>query len=264
MRSDGTIVARRYFPSPTPHVVIEEVTYYVDGLRVKGLLASPVAKGRWGGLLYLRGGIQSIGTVRPARIAQFARRGFVVFAPFYRGNRGGEGRDAFVGADRNDAIVGIDVLKQQPNVWNDRLHVIGYSRGGAMACWVGIAREDIRSVTVWAGMSDIVATYKERVDMRRMMKRVIGGTPNRNVRAYRDRDPLSNVYRIEAPVHIIHGARDTNVSFGQACRLENELRAQSKQVYTTYLKRFDHFIPQMENRMLVGRVTRWMKRQEMK
>ena len=32
--------------------------------------------------------MQSIGMVRPSRIAQFAAQGFIVFAPYYRGNRG--------------------------------------------------------------------------------------------------------------------------------------------------------------------------------
>ena len=50
--------------------------------------------------------------VRPARIAQFAQQGFIVFAPYYRGNRGGEGRDEFAGEDRFDAVYGVDVLKQ--------------------------------------------------------------------------------------------------------------------------------------------------------
>ena len=58
--------------------------------------------------------MQHVGMVRPSRIAQFASQGFVVFAPYYRGNRGGEGRDEFAGADRLDAVNAVDVLKQSP------------------------------------------------------------------------------------------------------------------------------------------------------
>ena len=54
-----------------------------------------------------------------------------------------------------------------------------------MALWTAILRDDITSVVTWAGVSDIVFTYNERKDLRRMMKRVIGGTPNNNPDAYR-------------------------------------------------------------------------------
>ena len=91
MNHDGTIVHRRPYPSPNPHVRLEEITYLSDGLKVKGLMAEPIAEGKYEGIIYLRGGMQHIGMVRPARIAQFASQGFVVFAPYYRGNRGGEG-----------------------------------------------------------------------------------------------------------------------------------------------------------------------------
>ena len=31
---------------------------------------------------------------------------------------------------------------------------------------------------LWSGVSDLAQTYEERIDLRRMMKRVIGGTPS--------------------------------------------------------------------------------------
>ena len=46
-----------------------------------------------------------------------------------------------------------------------------------MALWIAILRNDITSLVTWAGVSDIYLTYEERLDMRKMMKRVIGGTP---------------------------------------------------------------------------------------
>ena len=64
--------------------------------------------------------------------------------------------------------------------------------------------------------------------MRRMMKRVIGGTPNNLPDAYRERTALFRVDKIAAPVLIIHGMLDTNVSFQQAVLLENALREHKK------------------------------------
>lgn len=87
MSHDGAIVHSRSYPSPNPNVSLEEITYLSDGLKVKGLMAEPIAAGNYEGIIYLRGGMQHMGMVRPARIAQFASQGFVVFAPYYRGNR---------------------------------------------------------------------------------------------------------------------------------------------------------------------------------
>ena len=41
---------------------------------MKGLLAEPIVDGKYEGIIYLRGGMQHVGMVRPARIAQFASK----------------------------------------------------------------------------------------------------------------------------------------------------------------------------------------------
>jgi len=261
MIHDGTIIHRRHYPSPNPNVSLEEITYLSDGLKVKGLMAEPVTEGNYEGIIYLRGGMQHIGMVRPARIAQFASQGFIVFAPYYRGNRGGEGRDEFAGADRQDAVNAVDVLKQNPKTNVEKIHLFAFSRGGIMALWTAILREDITSVVTWSGVSDIVFTYKERKDMRRMMKRVIGGTPNNMPDEYRNRTALFRVDEIDAPVLIIHGMIDENVSFQQAVLLENALREHKKVYETWYFPEYTHFIPPVMNAQLVRDLCSWMRRQ---
>lgn len=259
MRQNGTIEKSRIYPSPNPHIQLVEITYWSCGYRVKGLLAKPKKNGRYAGILYCRGGMQSIGMVRPARIAQIASEGFVVFAPYYRGNRGGEGRDEFAGEDRWDAVFAADVLKQfcQEN----RIHLFAFSRGGIMALWTAILRNDIASIVTWAGVSDIYLTYEERVDMRRMMKRVIGGTPTNHVEAYEYRDVLSRIQEINSPSLLIHGMLDTNVSFEHAKALEAALVANNKVVETWYYNEFTHFFPSKVNRQVVKDACLWMKRQ---
>ncbi len=261
MNHDGVIVHRRPYPSPNPHVSLEEITYLSDGLKVKGLMAEPIAEGNYEGIIYLRGGMQHIGMVRPARIAQFASQGFVVFAPYYRGNRGGEGRDEFAGADRQDAVNAVDVLKQNSKTNVERIHLFAFSRGGIMALWTAILRDDITSVVTWSGVSDIIFTYKERKDMRRMMKRVIGGTPNNMPDEYRNRTALFRIHEITAPVLIIHGMIDENVSFQQAVLLENALREHNNRYETWFFPEYTHFIPPGMNMKLVRDLTDWMKRQ---
>ena len=255
---NGEILEKRAYPSPNPAIRLTEITYFSQGLRVKGLLAEPKAEGSYDGFLYLRGGIQNVGMVRAPRIAQFAAQGFIVFAPYYRGNRGGEGRDEFAGDDRFDAVHGVEVLK---HYCNDRVHVFGFSRGGLMTLWTAILRSDITSIVTWAGVSDATATYWERMDMRRMMKRVIGGTPNRVPEAYNARTPLFEVDEITAPVLIIHGLRDENVDIEHARQLEFCLEEDKKAVETWYYENLTHFFPPEVNRQVVRKLCNWMKSQ---
>lgn len=261
IKESGTIERSRLYPSPNPHVKLQEITYWSDGLKVKGLLAEPILDGKYEGIIYLRGGIQHIGMVRPSRMAQLASQGFIVFAPYYRGNRGGEGRDEFAGDDRLDAVNAVDVLKQHSGLIQERIHLFAFSRGGIMALWTAILREDLTSVVTWAGVSDMIFTYKERNDMRRMMRRVIGGTPNNNIESYRERNALERVEEINVPVLIIHGVLDEHVSINQAKLLEDALTAHQKEVETWYFPQFTHHIPPVSNRKIVKDLCAWMKQQ---
>ncbi|WP_144514000.1 S9 family peptidase [Bacillus sp. FJAT-22090] len=259
MKENGTIERIRDYPSPNPHVFLAEITYWSCGLRVKGMLATPKKEATYEGILYLRGGMQSIGMVRPARIAQIASEGFTVFAPYYRGNRGGEGRDEFAGEDRWDAIYALEVLKRF--CIPTRIHLFAFSRGGIMALWTAVLRSDITSLVTWAGVSDIYLTYEERTDMRRMMKRVIGGTPTNHAEAYEERNVLPKISEIQASTLIIHGKKDQNVSFEHAVMLEKELLGNNKIVETWYYPEFTHYFPSKVNRQVVKDACRWMKKQ---
>lgn len=260
MKRDGIIETRRLYPSPNPHIRLEEITYWSDGLKVKGLLAEPIKDGMYEGIIYLRGGIQHVGMVRPSRITQLASHGFIVFAPYYRGNRGGEGRDRFAGDDRLDAVNAVDVLKKNVKVISKRIHLLSFSRGGIMALWTAILRKDLTSIVTWAGVSDVVFTYYERKDLRRMMRRVIGGTPTNNPAAYQERTALSRINEVNVPVLIIHGMRDQHVSFEQAILLEDALKKYEKQYETMYFSQYTHYIPPVHNAKIVRELCGWMKK----
>ncbi|MCR2821775.1 alpha/beta hydrolase family protein [Lederbergia panacisoli] len=262
MNTNATIINKQHFPSPNPLVRLFLVTYMSEGLKVKGLLAEPKEKGIYEGFLYLRGGIKNVGMVRPARIAQFASEGFVVFAPFYRGNRGGEGNEDFAGEDRNDAFSAFHLLKNLPNVQENRVHVFGFSRGGVMALFTAIQYPEAASIVTWGGVSDLALTYMERKDMRRMMKRVIGGSPKTKTAEYESRTPLYELEKLKPPVLIIHGELDHNVSVEHAKRLEQRLQSLKKHVETWYFKNFTHYFPPSINREVVQDLCLWMKNQK--
>ncbi|KIY21099.1 alpha/beta hydrolase family protein [Mesobacillus subterraneus] len=259
MANDGLIISADPYPSPNPKVKLDMVRYFAGGLRVKGLLARPTDGSGTEGFLYLRGGIKNVGKVRPARIAQFASEGFTVFAPFYRGNQGGEGNEDFGGKDRDDAFAGFRLLQSLPGV--ERVHVFGFSRGGLMALLTGIQFPETASVVTWGGVTDLFLTYVERKDLRRMMKRVIGGSPKKVPNRYKFRTPLYELENLKAPVLLIHGRNDRNVSVEHSYRIEKRLKDLKKPVESWYFDEYTHYFPPVVNRKVVSDLTNWMKSQ---
>ncbi|MCD5325050.1 MULTISPECIES: alpha/beta hydrolase family protein [Pontibacillus] len=255
---DGTILSSQRYPSPHPDLNVFLVTYWSDGLRVKGFLVEPKEEGEYPGFLYLRGGIKGVGKVRIGRIVQFAAQGFVVFAPCYRGNMGGEGREDFALKDREDGHNGARLLFNHPKV-NGEVNVFGFSRGGVMGLWTALEVPGIHKVVCWGGVTDVGLTYEERVDLRRMLKRVVGGGPNKYPERFEARTPLGKIGELRTPVCIIHGAKDQNVSVEHARLLEQKLREFDIPHTSWIYHDLDHYFPPQINRRTVQQLTDWLK-----
>ena len=84
----------------------------------------------------------------------------------------------------------------------------------------------------------MVLTYEEREDLRRMMKRVIGGTPSKYPERYEWRTPLHRAHLVEPPVLLIHGLEDKNVSIDHSYQLESKLKKSNKKLPAGILKTF--------------------------
>jgi dipeptidyl aminopeptidase/acylaminoacyl peptidase len=258
-----SLIQKIRIPSPHPRIHLYLISYLSSGLIVKGYLAIPQWLNSLPGLLYLRGGIKNVGMVRIQRVIQWAAEGMVVIAPFYRGNKGGEGNEDFCGDDREDAFTAFDLLKSFPQVDVKSLHILGFSRGGVMALLTAIERPETSSVICWSGVSDMILTYQERIDLRRMMKRVIGGTPNKYPDKYKWRTPLLSISQIKAQVLIIHGEQDKHVSIEHGYRLERACKTSGVTVSSWYYPSFSHHFPMREQRMVLSNAAAWMKEREL-
>lgn len=219
-------------PACQPDVALYTVSYLSQGLVVKAMLAVPEGQAQelvhgMPALLYCRGGIRGVGKVRAERISQLASFGYVVLAPHYRGNEGGEGRDEFGGEDRHDVFAAYEMLRQLPQVDAGRISVYGFSRGGIMALLAAMECPGMLAAVIWNGVSDMFLTYEERVDLRRMLRRIVGH-PRKQAEAYRMRTPLYRIAEIACPVLIIHGTEDQNVGVEHAHRLAKALERENK------------------------------------
>jgi dipeptidyl aminopeptidase/acylaminoacyl peptidase len=250
------------YPSPHPAIDVYLITYRSQGLKVKGFLAVPKANHNLPAIVYLRGGIKNVGMVRLARVIEFSSQGFVVFAPFYRGNKGGEGREDFAGEDLSDAVHAYEILQECPNVDPANVHLFGFSRGGVMALLTAMKVNNPCSVVTWGGVSDMKLTYEERIDLRKMMKRVIGGTPSKVPEEYEKRTALHKVKQINCPILIVHGKHDKQVSVEHAYRLEKALLEEKKRFASWIYEAYGHHIPLETKREITKRVTKWMKEQQ--
>ncbi|WP_245954597.1 alpha/beta hydrolase family protein [Paenibacillus flagellatus] len=255
-RADGAVEHIEPLPDPAPGIRLAKVTYYSQGLRVKGYWAAPESEQPLPGLVYCRGGIRNVGMVRVARIVTLARRGYAVFAPFYRGNDGGEGREDFGGEDRHDLYNGIRLLRGLPGTKPDPVMLIGFSRGALMALLAAKECEGVGPVVVWGGVSDLLLTYEERIDLRRMLKRVVGH-PKKDRDRYETRSPVCWAEHIRSPVLIVHGSVDEHVGVEHAHRLAKALEAADKP-YTMHLyEGRGHVFPREEDDRVLDSIFEW-------
>lgn len=212
-------INKKRMPVEVAEHVFEEVTYKVDGINVRGLLMTP-QKSVERIVIYLRGGKGQVGKVRAARLMQFSDLNTLVFGPYYRGNNGSEGKDEFYGRDLNDVAVAIRILNMMyPKAY---IHMVGFSRGGLQGL---LTYQDlpVSSYIIWGGVSDIKLMYEERVDLRGMLKRMIGH-PRKNEMAYKERDAVVTIHADSPPILIVHGGKDVQVGIHQAYYLEKQLK----------------------------------------
>ncbi len=245
--------------SPQPGVSLWTVTYMSQGLRVKAALAVPDGEGPFPALLYCRGGIKNVGRVRPERICQLASFGYVVLAPHYRGNEGGEGRDEFGGADRHDVYAAHALLREMPFVLADRISLYGFSRGGMMALLAAMERDGFRAAVVWSGVTDLLLTYEERVDLRKLLRRVVGH-PRKQRDAYLARSPLYRAAEVRCPVLIIHGTDDQNVGVEHALRLAEALECHGKTHELWLVEGAGHLFDSRQIEQYTRRMFDWLDR----
>lgn len=231
----------------------EEVTYLVDDLRVKGLMITPKQSVKRI-VVYLRGGKGKVGRVRTGRLLQFANDHTLVFGPYYRGNNGSEGRDEFSGDDLHDVTQAIRILKiLYPEAF---VHIIGFSRGGLQGL---LTFQDLPadSYITWGGISDLHLMYEERVDLRGMLRRMVGH-PKKDLAAYQEREALQYIDANSPPILIIHGGEDIQVGIHQAYYLENYLKKIGHRYQTYYQPKEGHIPRPKALKQVLQVIHQWM------
>ena len=156
------------------------------------------------------------------------QKGYVVFAPDYRGSigygrawRNGVYMDVG-GKDAKDAWMAGNYLKTLPYVDPDRIGVWGLSYGGFFTL---IAVTDqptlFRAAVDVAGVVDYAMYYTDPYHGGWTVSRI--GTPEENPRVYAQASPILHMDRLRRPLLILHGTADVNVPYLESVRLIDQL-----------------------------------------
>ena len=273
--------------------MIYHITYLSNGLKVKGYLGipnhfslsveeleeilqlqlpiTPITQSiiqeqeqiRWGKfptILYCRGGMGKFGRVKTHWIETFCSMGYVVFAPSYRGNEGGEGRDEFGGADTEDVLSAYHLLENLPFVKSTNISMMGFSRGAINAVQAAIQLQKLHKLILWSGVSDLTQTYEERVDLRRMLKRVLNGTPAKNPQAYQKRSPIRLAIDVSCPVLVIHGTKDKQVNYSHGLQMYQKLTELGKAAEMHTYEELGHLFPYSIHELASKRMLQWIEK----
>lgn len=194
----------------------------VDGLEVHGWLFR-AQQPAIGTIVWVHGGptAHTRDKIYPD-VQFFARHGFNVFAPNYRGSTGfgiafrEAIRDCgWGGLEQDDIRAGIEALIAARIAAPGRVGITGTSYGGYSA-WHAITHFDADIIAAAApicGMTDLVVDYETtRPDLRPYSEEMMGGSPAQVPERYRERSPIHYVDQIQGRLLIIQGLQDPNVT----------------------------------------------------
>ncbi len=210
-----------------------EVLYRVDDCTVAAFVSVPpdYQENPRPLLIYNRGGNGNFSPNTAAGTANYAYTAdCAVIASNYREAEPGTGTDEFGGADVMDVVFWINLADNLGFVDRERVYMLGESRGGMQTCLALLEDEGniVRAAACVSGVYDVTATYESREDMREMLTRRIGGTPENCPEEYAKRSAVTFAERMDTPLLLIHSTGDAKVPYEQAVKFAAELEKYGK------------------------------------
>ena len=201
-------------------VILEEIFYESDGLKVKAYLVTPKKSviGGYPSIIYNRGGNRDFGQLNEYKmvfiLARTASWGYNVVASQYRGNDGGEGLEEFGGKDVNDVLNLIPLVEELPNSNPNKIGMYGWSRGGMMTYLALMKTSKIKAAVVGGAIADLRMMYETRDDG--MEEVFIELMPNYEIdkeKLLRERSAVFNADKLSktTPILLLHGTADWRV-----------------------------------------------------
>jgi len=267
------ISAMRERAYPGSDIVIEETlpsgayrryiaSYTSDGLKTYGLLTVPGGDppvGGWPVIIFNHGYIppeQYRTTERYVDyVDAFARSGYIVFKPDYRGHGNSEGKPEgayYSPAYTIDVLNAVASIERYTDANPNEIGMWGHSLGGNITLRAMVISKDIKAGVIWGG---VVGTYEELLTKWRRStpwapsdREIAGhitsirqrllttyGSPEQNPDFWHSIDPRFYLSDISGPLQLHQGLSDTEVPPLFSESLTNDLEKIGKPVeYYTY------------------------------
>lgn len=272
-------------PSPTPHplsielmragsypgsdIQIEEqlpagtnyerlrVSYQSEGLKIYALMTIPYGEtppGGWPAIVFNHGyippDVYQTTERYVAYVDGFARNGYIVLKPDYRGHGDSEGeaRGAYGRPDYTiDVLNAVASVQRYPLADPQRIGMWGHSMGGHITLRVMVTTKTVKVGVIWAG---VTASYPDmmfrwRATPPASISRSARGWRSEFIDAYGDPDanpafwasisPIDYAADLSGPLQLHHGEEDESVPMVFSDLLYQAVQAAGKEVeYYTY------------------------------
>jgi dipeptidyl aminopeptidase/acylaminoacyl peptidase len=244
----GSELAVEQTLAPGPNYSRQIVSYRSEGLKIYALLTSPRGArppSGWPVVIFNHGYIppaQYRTTERyEAYVDAFARNGYIVLKPDYRGHGSSEGeaRGAYGAPDYVvDVLNALATIRRWPDADPARVGMWGHSMGGYITLRAMVSTDAIKAGVIWAG---VVASYPDLLQRWRRPPAAAGpapaaapswreqlvaanGGPDENPAFWASLSANTYLAELAGPLQLHHGTADTSVPLEFSQTLAQQVR----------------------------------------
>ena len=206
----------------------EKIEYQSDGLRVYAYVYAPAKPAKsMPAIIYNRGSFvrDEFAGELLAQFHRLALAGFVVIAPMYRQSGGGEGRDEMGGADVDDLMNILSVVRSLKYVDESRLFMYGESRGGMMTFQAIRDGFPIRAAATFGAFTDLTPMVEANP---KVVAQLWPDYATKGEAIRMRRSAILWPEKINVPLLIMHGGADTGLSPSHSLALASKLQELGK------------------------------------
>jgi pimeloyl-ACP methyl ester carboxylesterase len=230
---------------------------------VHGFITTPEGTGPFPSIASIHGGPEWHHTdLWDPALQAFVDEGFAVLQINYRGStgRGKAFREQLKGnigfPETEDIVAGVDHLVEAGIADPTALFLEGWSWGGYLTTLIaGLHPDRWRAACAGIPVGDYVAAhYESAPTLRAWDVATMGGSPMDLPELYRERNPMTYVDRVKAPMLLIAGEHDSRCPMGQVMVYAHALRARAHEV-DVHLYGGGHHALQVEEKIAHARLT---------